>query len=149
MNDLIDLIMCNILCVVGLLTVKMLITIDIRLMFNKKVQYKRFKKEVSFVKRWFLISIDKTVNDKYSKQEKKIIKRKKIVKHYFYMNIIIHLIMLVNALFLILAVNDFVSIAQAVCVTVASLFVILILLVWFAIIDEYAHHKQNKARRKW
>lgn len=64
---------------------------------SRKAQ-KRYRADVPFWKRWFLLSAPDYVRDKYSKLEKKIIKSQATIRALRAMNILLHILLAAEAL---------------------------------------------------
>ena len=61
-----------------------------------KGQYKKYKRESGFWERYFIVSTQRYVKDRYSKSEKRVINYTSIVKVLFYLNILLHLVFVIH-----------------------------------------------------
>ncbi len=64
--------------------------------FQTKKEWKRYKEEVPAIDRWFFWTAPRTIGDKYSKAEKKMIRYSAAARVYRAVNFVLHIALLVE-----------------------------------------------------
>ena len=113
--------------------------------FSKK-QYKRYKKDIGFWDRYFLITIKKTAHSQYIKSEKRRINYKLIFNVYFYTHICLIASLLANTIICTLVELALMDTQIAVITLTADLFFVLISFFVYALLEGYEHKEYHRKR---
>lgn len=122
-----------------------------RLRLGKPVKVRKYKREYSFLDRWFFLSLHKEIKDKYNKAEQRRIKYSSIAKIYYCANMINHVALIIYILFLMIVM--FVQASQKVldgCMyALLILHFVFIVLISIMTLYEYANYFKKRERRTW
>lgn len=120
---------------------------ELYLCLSKKAR-KAYKKEVSFVNRWFFWSAPQKVKDKYSKYEKQTVQYPDIMIFYRFLNAVLHLMFVAQ----LLAVAAFTLgwLTEAVLNVVCQIYLLMcaLSLVLLAIISFTTNRRYHRSRYK-
>ena len=113
-----------------------------------KGQYKKYKRESGFWERYFIVSTQRYVKDRYSKSEKRVINYTSIVKVLFYLNILLHLVFVIH--FFGVLIFGFIDINDAIVGSISLIYFLMILLCFiiFALIEQYEKRNYHKKRTR-
>ena len=113
-----------------------------------KGQYKKYKRESGFLERYFIVSTQRYVKDRYSKSEKRVINYTSIVKVLFYLNILLHLVFVIH--FFGVLIFGFIDINDAIVGSISLIYFLMILLCFiiFALIEQYEKRNYHKKRTR-
>ena len=111
-----------------------------------KNQYKKYKRETSFWGRYFIVSTQRYVKDRYSKSERRVIKHTSIVKILFYLNILLHLFFTIY--FFSVLIFCFIIKNDAIVGSISLIYFLMILLFFFVfgLIEQYEKRNYHKKR---
>jgi len=114
-----------------------------------KKSRKAYKKEVSFIDRWFFWSAPQKVQDKYSKYEKRTIQYPDIMAFYRFLNAMLHLMFAAELIVAAAVALDWLtkSVFNAVCQV--YLLMCALSLVLLAIIDLTTNRRYHHSRYKY
>ena len=113
-----------------------------------KGQYKKYKRESGFWERYFIVSTQRYVKDRYSKSEKRVINYTSMVKVLFYLNILLHLVFVIH--FFGVLIFGFIDINDAIVGSISLIYFLMILLCFiiFALIEQYEKLNYHKKRTR-
>lgn len=147
----------NIYFLIGLaLTIvnRCLLSSFFRLQIGKSAKVRKYKKEFSFIDRWFFISVHKTVKDKFSKAERRTIGYALISKTYFVVNIFNHALFVLFVAVLVLtaffsALRVYLNICLIVFVCLHFLIVLLIGIMTYYQHAAYYRERDSRTWKRW
>ena len=127
---------------------KAFMSLIIRGSFSKG-QYKKYKRESGFWERYFIVSTQRYIKDRYSKSEKRVIKYTIMVKVLFYINILLHLAFVIH--FFGVLIFGFIDINDVIVGYISLIYFLIILLVFwvYAIMNQYEQREYHRKRSRW
>ena len=114
--------------------------------YQTKKDWKLYAANVPIVDRWFFWTAPKIMKDKYSKSEKKIIHYSSIVKAYQVINIVIHIALTIELVFVFCYALEFVEDDLFDRVCIAYFVVAFLLFVVLAIIELKTNSRYHRSR---